>query len=378
MKPVVAVLAGGASPEHDISLISASEVLNSLAGGGFPTLAVWIDRGDRWHEITAATPEPWTPHRLADLGGAVAGRAALASAHGLGNARVDVVFSCLHGVGGEDGRVQTLLQAAGLPYVGSGPAASSVAMSKLMSRLVFLGAGLTMPRAFLPTRQEAWTMSVADVRERLQREGLAFPLFLKEDVGGSSIGVERLEEASGLCGALERVRKLGPYWVLEECVSGVEVTCPVLGNVGQHLEALPPVEIRPRHSTFFDHASKYDAEATEELCPAPSLSQGETARCQDLAVRAHDLLGCSGVSRTDMILAGGEFYLLETNTIPGFTPASLLPRAASTVGMTFGNLLTRLVDLALEAGTLGALNPATVDPATENLATGASEPQRNA
>lgn len=353
MKPLVAVLAGGASPEHEVSLASGSEVLNGLVASHHPTLATWIAPDDRWHLIPqspAGTVESWSPEKLRRCGREAVARHPLEGVLSLARRGVDVVFPALHGRGGEDGHVQALLDAAELAYVGSGRTAASIGMSKLASRLVFESAGLPMPRALLPGRQEAGVLDAATLAAWIRSAGLRYPVFLKADTSGSSLGVERVETPAELATALRRVRAESDYWLLEQAVEGVELTCAVLGNAGSTLKALPPVGIRPRQSVFFDYASKYDADATEELCPPPDVAAPTLRRVECLALAAHEVLGCRGFSRTDMILEGTEPNILEINTIPGLTPQSLLPKAAQADGLTFPELLDTLVGLALAGG----------------------------
>ncbi|MEZ5989610.1 MAG: D-alanine--D-alanine ligase [Planctomycetota bacterium] len=345
----IAVLGGGVSPEHDVSLRSATEVAQALVDRGFVVVPVRIDRGGLWAiaEPGADAAEVFGGVELPALG-------PLEAVLALERLGVDAVFPALHGRGGEDGSVQALLESSGLPYVGSRLCASAIAMSKVLTRLAFLGAGLPMARGLVPSRDLGRNATDAELlAEARDRQGLRFPWFLKADLSGSSLGVERVADAEGFAPALARLRAgaedWSPDWILEEGVAGIEFTVCVLGNAGGPLEALPPVEIRPRTAGFFDYGAKYDPGATDELCPAPSLDEALDATCRELGRRAHDLLGCQGFSRTDLILAeDGRFRLLETNTIPGLTRESLTPKAAQAGGMDFGDLVSRLVSLALE------------------------------
>ncbi|MCB9890058.1 MAG: D-alanine--D-alanine ligase [Planctomycetes bacterium] len=325
----IAVLGGGISTEHDVSVRSRDRVAEALASRGHEIQRVHIARDGLW-SLRGGPPRP-----------------PLVAMHEL--ARVcDCVFPALHGRGGEDGFVQALASAAGIPCALSGLRASSIGMSKALTRACFVGAGLPMAPAFLPTRREARTMSAADITRRAAELGLALPWFLKEEDSGSSLGVERIDAPADFESALGRVRELGPHWILEAGIAGIEITCAVLGNAGAELRALPVVEIRPKSAAFFDYEAKYDAAATDELCPAPSLDAHRTAEVQSLAVRAHDLLGCLGLSRTDMIVGhDGNVVVLETNTIPGLTAESLVPKAARAAGMEFAELLEELVALAM-------------------------------
>lgn len=327
----IAVLGGGVSPEHDVSLRSATLVREALTARGHEVVPVYIDRAGTW-TVGRDRDELAQP--------------ALVAAFEL-RRKVDVVFPALHGRGGEDGAVQALIEAAGLPCALSGQRASAIGMSKALTRAAFVGSGIPMARAFVPTRREARALTADMLTQRVTAIGLRMPWFLKEEDSGSSLGVERIDAVAQVEDALMRVRALGDYWLVEEGVPGIELTCAVLGNAGSRLTAMPPVEIRPRNAKFFDYGAKYDASATEELCPAPSLSAAQRRQVEALACRAHDVLGCRGISRTDMMLHDGEPVVLETNTIPGLTPESLLPKAAKAHGLEFGALLDELLILAL-------------------------------
>ena len=339
-------LGGGTSPEHDVSLVSASQVCNALRSRGHEVVPAWVAPGGTWHLVNDDR-RPWCGDRLRGEGRHAPARHAFEALAALRRRKVDLVFPALHGRFGEDGRVQALLEAAGLVHVGSRHSASALGMSKRRSRSCFVGVGIPMAPAFVPTPREARELSAEAVARRVEELGLQYPLFLKEDSCGSSLGVERIDKAEDLDGALDRSRQLGPEWVLEEGVEGIELTCAVLGNCGSDLRALPAVEIRPRKRRFFDYAAKYDANETDELCPAPSLDPDLAAETARLAIAAHEALGCSGLSRTDMMLGGRELRVLETNTMPGLTPESLLPKAAAAGGLDFGQLCEELCRLAL-------------------------------
>ena len=270
MKPFIAVLAGGRSPEHEVSLRSGAAVLAGLAERGFSTLPVLIARDGRWH-----VGQPGKSDLLA-LAATSPGRNALEGMLQLKGSGIYLDFPALHGRGGEDGSVQTLCQEAQLPCVGSGPLASALGMSKIRSRHAFLGAGLPMAKAYIPEPEARQTTPASVHLERiLQTARLELPLFLKADSSGSSLGVERITHQGAFAPALERVRSLDPEWLVEEEITGIEVSCAILGNCGSKLVPLPPVEIRPLTSRFFDYAAKYDPGATLELCPATSLTPDE-------------------------------------------------------------------------------------------------------
>lgn len=244
--------------------------------------------------------------------------------------RHDFAFIGLHGAPGEDGLVQALLDAAGCPYQGSGPAGSFLALNKAAAKQIFRQAGLpTADWEFLPLPPPA------DWQPRLP-----YPLFVKSNTGGSSLRLGRAENRAELDRALAAIFAAGDEALLETELPGRELTCAVLGE-----EALPPLLIEPLAGSFFDYESKYAKGGARELCPAP-ISPEATARAQKLALAAHRALGLSGYSRTDFILgADDSLTLLEVNTLPGMTATSLVPQEAAAAGLSFAQLLERLMEL---------------------------------
>ncbi|MFO7495566.1 MAG: ATP-grasp domain-containing protein, partial [Desulfobacterales bacterium] len=216
---------------------------------------------------------------------------------------------------------------------------SAIAMNKLVSKQLYEKFGIPVPPYVALTR-----------RDRLDPEAIAqrlgFPLVIKPVVGGSSIGMSVVRSPEALAAGVAQALKHDTGVLIEAYVPGVELTCGVIGN--DRLEALPLIEIIPDKAyTFFDYTAKYTAGATQEICPAridPPLAE----KAQSYGLMAHRALNCRGYSRTDMILKDGEIFVLETNTIPGMTPTSLLPQAARAAGMSFSQLLDRLIALALE------------------------------
>lgn len=250
-------------------------------------------------------------------------------------AGADFAFLNLHGAPGEDGLIQAMLEEAGCPYQGAGPKASFLALNKAAAKAVYEKHGLRTP---------AWQL-FTNIPDEAHAPGLPLPLFVKPNNGGSSVGMSRVDAAEDFLPALEKVFALGEPALVETCVPGQELTCAVLGE-----SALPPIMIRPRPGTvFFDYANKYDKNGAEEICPAP-VSPQLTAEIQAMATAAHKALGIAGYSRSDFMVAeDGTPYILETNTLPGMTPTSLLPKAAAAVGMDFDALVAELVRLGLAA-----------------------------
>lgn len=297
----VLLIAGGWSTERDISLIGAKSVEMAL-----------IELG---HKVTFFDLTPGFDQLLT-----------ASAAH-------DFAFINLHGSPGEDGLVQALLDSIGCPYQGSGPAASFLALNKAAAKQVFRRNGLpTADWEFLPALPAAgWVSS------------LSWPIFVKSNTGGSSLRLSKALNPEQLNFALHEIFMAGDEAILEPAIQGVDVTCGILGE-----RALPPVLVRPLAGDFFDFKSKYAVNGASEICPAP-LGESLTAKIQELSLRAHNALGAKGYSRADFILDNdGNLTLLELNTLPGMTQTSLVPQEAAAVGISFPQLLQRLIDLGMK------------------------------
>lgn len=327
----VAVLMGGRSSERLISLKTGSGIAQALRALGHDVTS--IDAAD-------GTPLPAgreesdarAPEVVRELPGADALKVAIAPA-----VRVaDVVLIALHGPGGEDGSVQGLLEYAGKVYTGSGVMASALALDKARSKVMFQHAGVPTPR---------WTVVRAyDPEPRIDAHALGgFPLVVKPNLEGSTVGLSIVREAEGLPAALRLAAAYGEEILVEEYIPGRELTVAVLED-----EAFPVVEIVPRDG-FYDYEHKYTKGMSEYFCPA-DLPAVVEARARELGLRAAQALGCRGVSRVDFRLSpAGECFCLEVNTIPGMTPLSLVPMAARTRGMSYEQLVGRMLELALSA-----------------------------
>lgn len=306
-KLTIALLSGGISSEREVSLSSGSQVYAALDPAKY--------------EVLRYDPKTDLPRLVADA------------------PRIDAALVILHGPYGEDGTVQGLLDLLGIPYQGSGVLGSAVAMNKIASKLLYRQAGLPTPDYVVARRGQAADLDGAVARLKL-------PLVVKPAAGGSSVGITIVRSRADLAQALEAAFAHDAEVLLEAYVDGIEITGGVIGN--DALEALPLIEIIPeRGSRFFDYAAKYTEGGAQEICPA-RIDTETTAHAQQLCVEAHRVLFCRGYSRTDLMLRGRELFILETNTIPGMTATSLLPRAARTAGMEFGALLDRLIALSLE------------------------------
>lgn len=240
--------------------------------------------------------------------------------------------------------MQGLLELLGIPYTGSGVLASALAMDKLRSRQIFEWHRIPVP-AYFSVTSDTWR-DRGQVNQQVTRH-LGYPCVVKPNAQGSSIGVSLVRDAPALDSAVEAAFAHGPVVLIEEYVSGTEITCGILDDpkTRQPL-ALPLIEIVP-HAEFYTYHAKYATGGSDHVIPA-RVSEEVAHRAQALAIRAYQALGCEGMSRVDMIARDGDIVVLEVNTIPGMTPTSLLPEAARAAGIAFSELLDRLVENALE------------------------------
>ena len=318
----VGVLMGGPSSEHVVSLATAKEVLARLDSQKYKSLPIKIARTGKW-SIDGKAVDPVKALK-----------------------KCDVVFNALHGTYGEDGKVQALLEHHQIPYTGSGIAASALAMDKFHSRGLFKLAGLQAPRTLCVTRGENYMAHAQFFANKVT----GFPVVVKPCAQGSSVGVQIVQDVASLQSAIESALELDRRVLVEEYIKGRELTCAVLEDVNGEGTALPVTEIIPlEHHDFFNFDAKYKEGHAREVTPA-ALDSVIYAKAQDIARRAHDVLGCRGYSRTDMIWTPGndDIFILELNTLPGMTPTSLLPQAARAHGMAFAELVDHLIQIALK------------------------------
>jgi D-alanine-D-alanine ligase len=331
----IAVLHGGPSTEHDISVWSSRGVLQTLRDRGHDAQPVYVDRAGFWHfgEAVGDDSTPALP--------------LLAAMDRLKELQIDVAFMGFHGTYGEDGKVQAVLDLSGIRYTGSGVTASAAAMDKPLARRVFAGAGLPVAEAREVATSTVRTAEAADIVARGLVATLGLPVVVKVPAGGSSVGIEIPRDLTSLSDALVRLSAGVESLLCEQYVAGTELTAGILEGPDGVPQMLPIVEIVPVSAAFFDYEAKYQDGATREICPA-RIPDDVARQVAELGRAAHIALGCRGVSRTDVIVrTDGKPFLLETNTLPGLTPASLLPKAASTAGLAYGELLERIVAAAL-------------------------------
>jgi D-alanine-D-alanine ligase len=329
-------------------LASTTQVLHHLNRARWRVWPVYLDRAGGWWPARQPLPAGalW---QAQDTTAAVRRlRPGEAVAWLQDVAKVRVVLPVLHGPFGEDGTVQGMLELHDLPCVGSGCAASAVAMDKLRTRQVLQSAGLPLARAYEPDVP----LARADARHEFaaMRQAIGLPAFAKVDASGSTVGVQRITSEAELAAFFTSFRGTFRRWFAEAELVGEEITVPVLGNSGDVLQPLPPVGIYPVVDRWFTHEAKYQVGGSAEEVPPRGWTPAQIAAVQALAVRCHEALVCDGMSRTDMIVTKDGPHILETNTIPGLTRTSLLPQSAAAAGITFPQLLDRLLDLALMRG----------------------------
>lgn len=303
---VVAVVMGGPSAEREVSLNTGAAIANALREYGY-TNVVEIDLDPR------------------NFGKQLA------------ESKAEVVFNAVHGLYGEDGRLQTLLEIREMPYTGSGMIASVSCMDKVITKRMLRDAGISTPACLIVNKKES------GIKEKIMQR-FSLPVVIKPASQGSSIGVEIVKEENQLDEALANAFKYSRDILVEEFIGGKELTVAMMQKDGD-VVALPVIHIAP-HSGTYDYHSKYTKGATEYICPA-DLDEETTKKVQEISKQAYEVLGCSGVARADVMLdEEGNGYVLEINTVPGMTATSLVPKAAAAAGITFPELCNIILQSA--------------------------------
>jgi D-alanine-D-alanine ligase len=318
----VTVAFGGPAAEHDISAATGRNIFASLDREKYSITALFIDRNGSF-----AFGEDFDSAMSAKTAPAYQTTAIL-------KGKADVVFNALHGPFGEDGTFQAFLKTLGIACTGSDHAASALGMDKMRSRLAMKSAGIPVPESVY-------------VRKGDKTEIPFMPAVIKPNRSGSSFGTSLVKKPEDLEAAVSEAFKYDEIIIAEELLTGTEITCSVLQRKGKKAEALPVTLIAPYNSEFFDLKAKYEPGATDETTPAP-IPDESTIKAQALAVKVHETIGCSGVTRTDMYLsADGYLKVLEINTLPGFTATSIVPHAAQVAGIGIVELCDILIEAAL-------------------------------
>jgi D-alanine-D-alanine ligase len=346
-KRVLAVIFGGRSVEHEVSLVSGGTVIESADPSRYEIVPVLVDRDGRWYTgegetlLRAEHPDP--PGTRVMAPGDPGDRRLLTPEGEAASPPLEVAFPIIHGSGGEDGLLQGLLETAQIPYVGAGVLASAVCMHKVLSKRLLAAAGLpVVPWETVGTGE--WPERGGEVMARLAALGL--PAFVKPANGGSSVGVRRAATPEELVDALDLALCLDVEALVEKAVDAREIECAVLGN--REAECAPPCEIVPGKD-FYDYEAKYGEAGSEVHVPA-DLDPGLADQARHLALEAYAALGVEGMARVDFLLEKetGRYYLNELNTLPGFTSISVYPQAWREAGVPLPRLVDRLVELALE------------------------------
>ncbi len=312
----VAVLMGGPSTEHEVSLKTGANILEHFDPEQFEAKGVVISKEGKWPFAVEELPQ-----------------------------KFDVAFIAMHGTYGEDGTVQGILDEVSIPYTGSGKLSSALGMNKFLSLRLFKDAGLTIPPTLhfilrdFPEREEEVMQNILWYLEK--------PWVVKPNYGGSSVGTVIINDKEALRDVLRAAANDYKDALVQTCIPGREVTCGVVDyGTEDSAFALPPTEIVPRASRFFDYKAKYEPGGSDEITPA-RFPESFLKEFRRIALLTHRLTGCRGFSRTDMIVGKDKkIYLLEINTIPGLTKESLLPKAAHVYGIPFQKLLELLVESA--------------------------------
>jgi D-alanine-D-alanine ligase len=354
----VAVLYGGRSGEHEVSLQSAASVVNYLDRDRFEIVPVAIDKRGRWHLNDISLLEGKkslpvfknAPNVVLAPNPAEAGSdSTLIRLGESGESRgIDVVFPVMHGPLCEDGTIQGLLELADLPYVGCGVLASAIAMDKEMAKRVARDAGIPIV-PYVSLKHEVWKKQKQQSAKRI-KEQLGYPVFVKPANLGSSVGVHKVKGPSGLNRALEDAFNYDRKVLVETGMNAREIELSVLENLEAGADPLVsiPGEIDPTHE-FYSYEAKYLDEKGATLIIPAKLAPEETKRAQDIGRKAFTVLECEGMARVDLFMdrTSGEFFFNELNTIPGFTSISMYPKLWEASGISYQELLSKLVDLAI-------------------------------
>lgn len=318
MQTIVGVLRGGPSREHEVSLLTGAAILANLPEDRFTVRDIYIDKLGQWHDRGRAT----SPERVLR--------------------QVDVVLNGLHGAYGEDGEVQKLFERFGVPYAGSDSFGSYLAMHKLMAKTHAKEKGLLSPEFRHIEKVEEGEDIVHEITRSFHQ-----PVVVKPVGWGSSIGVSIVGGYAAILSAVQKLFNEGAQSVLvEEYIRGQEAAVGVVeGLRGEELYALPSIEIIPPEGDFFSYEAKYSG-ASREVCPG-NFSRATTEELQRLARVIHRTLGLRHYSRSDFIVSPTGIYYLETNTLPGLTKESLLPKALAAVGVSLSEFLSHIAGLAL-------------------------------
>lgn len=324
----VAIVFGGQSNEHDVSIMSARNVLNALDSALYEPALIYISRVGEWYT------SPVADDVLRGKSLNIAKKTAIEVDDYLD---ADIVFTLIHGKGGEDGVVQSQLQERGIPFVGCDSESSKICYDKSITK------ELLKKNKFPVVPYEV----AGKVNIELIEERLGYPMFVKPAHEGSSVGVGKAHNRDELIQAIEHAREFDEPTLVEKAIDGREIECAVLGNneTGAEASALGELII---YDEFYDYDSKYSEESKTEMIVPADLSSGLTEEIRQMALDAYRVIGCDGMARVDFFLEGDKLYLNEVNTIPGFTSKSMYPMLWEASGVAYSELITRLIELGIE------------------------------
>jgi D-alanine-D-alanine ligase len=351
-KTRVVVLFGGRSAEHEISCISARSVIDALDPDRFEVIPIGITKAGRWHLLAGPPALPAESGRMPEVtegAGTAVELSSRQASHEIVAAdgsreTVDVVLPILHGPRGEDGAVQGMFELADVPYVGAGVLGSAVGMDKAFQKVLFEAAELPVVPSEVVS-EPGWREDPEGVAARV--EALGYPLFVKPATLGSSVGITKVHAEDALAPAIDEALGYARKVVIEHAIEGMrEIECGVLGN--DDPVASTCGEIVPKGHEFYDYASKYlDEDGAQLLIPA-DLEPELQRRIQRMAVTAFQAIECWGMARVDFFVRGDQVWVNEINTIPGFTSISMYPKLWEASGVPYGELIERLIELAIE------------------------------
>lgn len=333
----VCVLLGGVSSERNISLVTGKSILDHLDKDKYEVCAIDpIDFREDREEIIKKTPllpnHKSIIEELYDSNYIIPAQRLFDT----NPYRPDLFYIALHGKGGEDGAIQGMLETLNIKYTGSGILGSALAINKIYAKEIFKAQGILVPNSININTKVDFDI------EKLKKQIKSYPIYIKANNQGSSIGMAKIFKENELERNIELISNFDNKITIEEEIKGCEITIPIIGRG----EVLPPIEIIPCEGEY-DLVNKYTPGATNEICPA-RISKELENKAKDIALKCHRALNCKSISRTDMIIKdNGDIYVLEVNTIPGMTPTSLVPLSAKTYGLSYSELLDRIIESIL-------------------------------
>ena len=351
-KKKIAVIFGGCSSEHEVSRISATSVINNLPKDKYEPVCLGITKDGRWLLFSGPVEEladgSWEKHpqnRPAfispdrSVGGIV-----VSGDHGTETIRVDCVFPVLHGKNGEDGTLQGLLQLSGIPFVGCRTLASAVCMDKAVTHTLLTAAGIKQANYLWFFTDKYTGEGIKKIKLKIAAR-LGYPIFVKPANAGSSVGITKVHSEAELDAAVEKAAREDDKIVVEEAIVGQEVECAVLGNLEPQASQVGEIAAA---AEFYDYDDKYNSGKSQLYIPA-HLNDEVAQEIRSIAARAYRMLGCTGLARVDFFVRNGHEVLLnELNTLPGFTSISMYPKLWEAAGVSYGDLLDRLITLSYE------------------------------